>query len=142
MYKHSGFNKVSRPFWKRAYRRYPGGDEFVFIIEGNQADAIGFANRLVFQFQNLSTQTVDILGEKYSLSFCCGISPLVYNDKLEDAMERVEDCFMRASEGTRDFSLCWHPTTEEQKLEVKEAYKKIYDKARELFEVLNMEEKG
>jgi GGDEF domain-containing protein len=141
MYKHSGFNNEAKPFWKRLYRRYPGGDEFVFLIEGNQAEAIGFVNRLVNQFSSLTNETLEILGEKYPLSFCCGISPLVYNDKFEDALERVEDCFMRASEGTRDFSICWHPALEEERIATKEEYKNIYDRARQLFEVINMEDK-
>ena len=142
MYKHAGTQKESRAFWKRLYRRYPGGDEFVFLIEGNQAEAIGFVNRLVMQFQNISSDTIKVLGEKYPLSFCAGISPLVYNDKFEDALERVEDCFMRAAEGTSEFSLCWHPTDEEEKLKAqKEEYIKIYERARQLFEVINMEEK-
>jgi len=140
MYKHSGIQIESRPFWKRLYRRYPGGDEFVFLIEGNQAEAVGFVNRLVFQFQNISSETTKILGEKYPLSFCCGLCPLVYKDKFDDALERVEDCFMRAADGTSDFSICWHPTTEEKKLLATDAYRKIYEKARDLFEVMNMED--
>ena len=31
---------------EKFYRLHTGGDEFVFIVEGLQSDAIGFANRL------------------------------------------------------------------------------------------------
>jgi GGDEF domain-containing protein len=47
MYRHPAPPNSTRSLWKTLYRRYPGGDEFVFLVEGDQSEAIGFVNRLV-----------------------------------------------------------------------------------------------
>lgn len=139
MYKHPGLRSEPRSIWRNLYRRYPGGDEFVFLVEGDQADALGFVvNRLVPQFGALSQRTKPILGEQFELSFQCAIAPLNHGDSVQDVFERIEDCYMRAAEGTAPFTICWHPAHFEEKLEAGNFKKTFYEKARKQFEVLSI----
>ena len=47
MYKHSTLNDAKRPLWKRIYRKYPGGDEFVALVPEVDSDvAVQLAKRL------------------------------------------------------------------------------------------------
>ena len=64
------------------YRIYPGGDEFAFIIEGDQAEALGFANRLIDQFAALSKKTIEVLGEEIKLSFHCALIEMDSRDSF------------------------------------------------------------
>jgi len=141
MYQHPALDNDSRPRWKKIYRRYPGGDEFVFLIEGDQSAAVGFVvNRLVPDFRSLSNKHRSELGAGFELSFSCAIAPLLRNDTAIDALARVEDCFMRAAEGSEKFTICWSPTGYEKDLPA-DSYKKVfYEKARKLFQVMNVDE--
>ena len=123
------------------YRIYPGGDEFAFIIEGDQSDALGFSNRLVEQFETLSGKTKDILGEQLKLSFHCAVVEMDPRDSFEDIFKKAEDCYRIAKEGTADFSICWHPINIESLLEKDEKKKAVYDRTRRVFEVLTITDK-
>jgi len=138
MYKYSISDKGEKESF---YRVYPGGDEFVFIIEGDQADAIGFSNRLVVQFQELSKKTTQILGESISLSFHCAVVEMDSRDSFKDIFIKAEDCYRIAKEGKAEFTICWHPNTIEAVLS-KDAKKKAdYERARKIFEVMTIIDK-
>ena len=124
------------------YRIHTGGDEFAFIIEGNQVEALGFINRLVkIDFQNLSNLTDKILGNKIQLSFHCALVEMSSRDNFENVIERVDECYCTAKLGKRDFTICWHPNDLESGF--KSAWQKaIYNETRQLFEVLTMENKS
>lgn len=113
------------------YRLYSGGDEFAFIIEGDQSDALGFSNRLVGQFDQLSKKTLEILGNHKKLSFHCSIVEMYQRDTFQDLFKRADDCIRIAEEGTKDFTICWHPNNIERTLSKKQD---VYEKTRELFE--------
>jgi GGDEF domain-containing protein len=118
IYKRTLDAKRLRPLWKRIYRKYPGGDEFVFLLEGGQWDAVGFViYRLVPEFKKLSEQTRQILGETKKLAFHCAIAPLRKGDSFDDAFVKVQDCYMRAAELTGEFTVAWFPDTVERELE-------------------------
>jgi len=141
MYQHPALEHPDRPRWKRFYRRYPGGDEFVFILEGNQGAAIGFVvNRVFSDFKELSRELQKDLGDAFKLSFHCAIAPLLRNDSADDVLSRVEDCYMRAADGTEDFTICWSPVDFERSLPNESFQKKFYEKARENFQVMNVEQ--
>jgi GGDEF domain-containing protein len=136
IYKRTLDAKRLRPLWKRIYRKYPGGDEFVFLMEGQQPDAIGFvANRLVPQFKEFSEKTQHILGESISLSFHYGIAPLIKGDSFEDAFTKVQDCYMRATEMPGPFTIAWHPESIEERLPIGDFRRAFYDKIRRTFSV-------
>lgn len=123
------------------YRVYPGGDEFVFIIEGDQADAIGFSNRLVGQFEELSKKTQQILGASLNLSFHCSVVEMDPRDSFNDIFTKAEGCYRIAKAGTADFTICWHPNTIEARLSKDIKKKADYERARKLFEVMTIVDK-
>jgi GGDEF domain-containing protein len=138
MYKYSIYEKDEK---ENFYRVYPGGDEFAFIIEGDQADAIGFSNRLVGQFQDISKKTVQILGENLNLSFHCAIVEIDPRDSFNDIFRKAEDCYRIAKEGKSDFTICWHPNTLELILSKDTKKKADYERARNIFEVMTIVDK-
>ncbi|WP_336513813.1 GGDEF domain-containing protein [Pollutibacter soli] len=138
MYKYSIGDKIQS---ENFYRVYPGGDEFVFIIEGDQADALGFTNRLVYQFQELSKKTVQILGEHVYLSFHCAVVELDPRDSFTDIFRKAEDCYRIAKEGGEAFTICWHPNTIEFLLSKDPKKKAEYDRTRSIFEVMTIIDK-
>ena len=122
------------------YRIHTGGDEFVFIIQGNQTDALGFANRLVKNdFSKLSSLTKEILGESIKLSFHCAVVEMDPRDEVEDILRKSDECYILAKEAKGDFSICWHPITIEEKLNKKWELA-IYEETRELFDVMTINE--
>jgi GGDEF domain-containing protein len=138
MYKHPGEQSAGRGLRRTFYRRYPGGDEFVFLVDGDQSAAVGFVNRLVPLFKGLAKEIEGILEAKRDLSFHCAIAPLMKGDKAEDAFRRVEDCYRRSAEGTAPFTLCWSPNRLEPQLKDGDYRKAFYTKAREVFQIMNM----
>lgn len=126
------------------YRIYPGGDEFVFIIEGDQSDAIGFVNRLCDKFSGDFTKITDsILGQNREMSFYCSIVQIDPRDKtFEDLFARAEICYRTVwSSASQNFAITWYPNDVEHTLCKKDERKAVtYRRARELFEVVPMVE--
>lgn len=118
------------------YRVYPGGDEFAFVIFGDQSDAIGFSNRLVGLFDQISKKTNTILGNEEKLSFSCGIVEMEKGDTYSDIEQKIDPCYINAKAGTKNKStIYWFPITIEK--EISDNRKKNeYSRARELFEVM------
>ncbi len=139
MYKFSAHEKKEKESF---YRVYPGGDEFVFIIEGDQADAIGFSNRLAAQFEEFSKKTDKILGENIHLSFHCAIVEMDARDTYADIFRKAEDCYTIAKEGKSDFNICWHPNSFERVLSKDPKKKADYDRAKKTFEVMTIVDKA
>jgi GGDEF domain-containing protein len=137
MYKYADENEVTQ--FSKFYRIYPGGDEFAFLINGDQADAIGFANRLVFQFEKISKElTNKILGNYIEISFHCAIVEIDQRDSFTDIFKKANDCYRIAKEGKADFTVCWHPITYEKTLSIDSKKMAEYDRARQLFEVMTI----
>lgn len=141
MYKYSAGENKKQNEKEGFYRIYPGGDEFAFIIEGDQSDALGFSNRLVEQFGSLSEKTKAILGEPVKLSFHCAVVEMDSRDSFEDIFKKAEDCYRIAKEGTGAFTICWHPIHLESLLSKDERKRAVYDRTRILFEVLTITDK-
>jgi len=140
MYKYSVDSNVKHA-QESFYRVYPGGDEFVFIIEGDQSDAIGFSNRLVGQFELLSEKTPNILGQHLKLSFHCAIVEMDSRDSYKDIFKKAEDCYRIANEGTSDFTICWHPNNIEKILSKDPRKKAEYERTQKLFQVMTIVDK-
>lgn len=120
------------------FRLNQGGDEFVVILEGNQPDALGFANRLVNkEFRRLSLESKSILGKHKDLSFHCAIVEMNSKEKLNSVRQRAEeDSYSHIDKTKGDFNICWHPNKESD-YPADSFEKKIYTKTRELFAVHN-----
>jgi GGDEF domain-containing protein len=141
MYKYSVSGMPNKSFWDGFYRVHSGGDEFAFIIEGDQADALGFSYRLMLQFNDLTRVTPQILGEKVTLSFHCSIVEIDPRDKFDDISQKAADCSKLVKEATADFSLCWHPNSEEVVLSKDVKKKSEYERVRKKFEIFTIEDK-
>ncbi len=142
MYKYSATNHSNtRQEQEGFYRVYPGGDEFVFIIDGDQSDALGFSNRLVGQFEQLSEKTTAILGQNVKLSFHCAIVEMDSRDSFKDIFKKAEDCYMIAKTGTSDFTICWHPNNLERLLSKDKKKLSEYERTRKLYQVMTIEDK-
>jgi hypothetical protein len=90
-------NPINDDLWRRIYRKYSGGDEFVFIVSGGEDEALGFLVRMKRRFdQDLSNHVGMILGEPWHLAFHAGVCQLNPGDKFEHLLERVEDCLLVA----------------------------------------------
>lgn len=121
---------------EKIYRVYPGGDEFVFIIFGDQSDALGFSNRLVGIFNEISEKTPQILGQYTKLSFSCAIVEMHCKDSSKDLFLKIEPCYNAAKEGESDFTIYWHPYDIEKMLSTDKRKAHEYERARELFQVM------
>jgi GGDEF domain-containing protein len=137
MYKYPMSDNKKKGFFDKFYRIHSGGDEFAFIIEGDQSDAIGFVNRLVPRFvQEFSSLTKEILEKEEKLSFYSAIVQINQRDEYGDVIERAQDCYNLAKESNADFSLSWYPHTIEENIPDQGWKKKNYSNAREIFEVV------
>lgn len=117
------------------YRIHTGGDEFAFIIEGDQSDAIGFANRLVNKFDSISEKAESILGKPEKLSFYAAIVEMSPRDEFEDIILRAKDCYRLAKESARDFAISWYPDDLEKQYPDGTRQHQNYKTARNLFDV-------
>lgn len=137
MYKYPMSNDSKKGFLDKFYRIHSGGDEFAFIIEGEQSDAIGFVNRLVPRFKNeFSSKTKSILGKKEKLSFYSAIVQVNHRDEYGDIIERAHDCYNLAKESDKDFALSWYPHDLEDAMPDSGWKRKNYLNARENFQVV------
>lgn len=138
MYKYPmSTSETGRSFLDKFYRIHSGGDEFAFIIEGDQSDAIGFVNRLAPRFAHEFTpMTTEILGKQEKLSFYSAIVQVSHRDEYDDIIERAHDCYNLAKESSSDFSLSWYPHDLEESLPDEGWKKKNYSIAREKFHVV------
>ncbi len=83
--------------WRRIYRKYSGGDEFVFIVAGGEDEALGFLLRMKRRFeQDLSNHVGTILGEPWHLVFHAGVCHFNPGDTFETLLSRVEECLRLA----------------------------------------------
>lgn len=120
------------------YRIFPGGDEFVFIIEGDQSEALGFINRLFDKFKKLTDMSETILGSKRLLSFYCSIVQVDSKDRsFQDIFERAEICYRTVwTTAKANFAITWYPDDFERPLSKDERKASIYKRTKEIFEVI------
>ena len=129
------------------YRRYCGGDEFLLLIEGDQAEALGFINRLHQTFMALTPLTTEWLGGMISLSFICSLVPFERTDSPDRVMEKLGQCYTVAAHSDKPFSICWFDEFAENRAKAdkdekrRDFYVKTYAKTRELFEVRELKER-
>lgn len=136
------YNKMRRNeemYRSNIYRIHTAGDEFVFIIYGDQSEAIGFANRLVGMFHQLSKKNRDILGASINLSFHCGIIKIYKNDTYINLEKKIIPCSRSVKEGQKDtqknFTMYWDPCDYEKTLNIE---KKIINDENKIINVEKM----
>lgn len=88
--------EIYTPRGAELYRRFTGGDEFVFLLRGPQYEAVGFLARLhVSLSTKLSPETTKILKEEFKIRFHGAIVPVYHKDDYEDAIARLEQCYLQ-----------------------------------------------
>ena len=124
--------KLQDSFVKRIYRKYNKGDEFIFLIRGEQFEAIGFINRVKKEFVKFSKHTEEILGEKVNLNFHAAISPIHPNEKFDVYYRRLHECFVLAAEEKNNKRIYWY-LDEYEKFDDKDFRRRLYEEAERLF---------
>lgn len=95
--------------WTRIYRKYSGGDEFVFVLNGDEIDALGYLGRLKRRFDNDYTRHIsnEILKHPWQLRFHAGLCSLEPGDAYDDAKKRAESCLLRAKQTGSTRRVVW-----------------------------------
>jgi GGDEF domain-containing protein len=94
--------------WRRIYRKYSGGDEFIFLIRGPEHEALGFLVRLQRRFDSeFRKQIEEILSEPWKLSFHAGVCRLNPGDKFNTMLGRVEECLRLARQDGSESRVFW-----------------------------------
>jgi GGDEF domain-containing protein len=99
IYRHSaGFVPPMDYTFRRVYRKYAGGDEFIFLISGDETEALGFLVRLQNQFKQELTPHISghLLPERWPLQFHAGVCDVDEDDTVEQALGRVSECLRLA----------------------------------------------
>ncbi|MEZ0610852.1 diguanylate cyclase domain-containing protein [Fibrella sp. WM1] len=126
--------RLQDSFVKRIYRKYNKGDEFIFLIRGEQYEAIGFINRVKKEFEKFSNQTEEIVGEKINLNFHAAISPIYPNEQFDIYYRRLHECFVLAAEEKNNKRIYWY-LDEHYKFDSNDFRRRIYDESERLFRV-------
>lgn len=85
---------IRSELWQRAYRKHTGGDEFLFLIGGTEAEAVGFLVRLqrdIVKHFNHHIQSEILVSSDWSLSFSGAIVPIFPNDNKVDLFQRAHE---------------------------------------------------
>lgn len=94
--------------WRRIYRKYSGGDEFVFLLSGAEPEALGFLMRLQRRFEaEFTPKAAEILGAPWPVSFHAGVCPLYPGDSFDAAIQRVEECLRLARQSGSASRVYW-----------------------------------
>ncbi|MDR7128092.1 diguanylate cyclase (GGDEF)-like protein [Algoriphagus sp. 4150] len=126
--------EIQDSFVKRIYRKYNKGDEFIFLIKGEQFEAIGFINRVKKEFAKFSRQAEEIVGEKISLDFHAAISPIHPNESFDIYYRRLHECFVLAAEEKNEKRIYWY-LDEHKKFDDNDFRLRLYQEADKLFRI-------
>lgn len=124
---------------QRIYRKFSGGDEFLFIIRGPEHEAIGFLNRIQKNQAQKYTRFARALGANWEFAFDAGVCQIQKGDTNKLARKRVEDCLIVARRKESKLRVFWDSELRVDNLDEKFAKlpdfaKKIYAEAYDLFE--------
>jgi GGDEF domain-containing protein len=83
---------------EQIYRKYTGGDEFILMINGDQAEALGLLTRLLRDLMPKINDRVSkfILNSELTLSFHAGMCEWVLGDEPQDVLMRLEGTLRKA----------------------------------------------
>lgn len=127
--------RLNDSFMKRVYRKYSGGDEFIFLIKGGQFEAVGFITRVQKQLNKLSEEA-KILSCSFRIDFHAAIVTLYPSDTYEQAYDKLQRAYIQAAEEHEGLRVFWDRDMEKQYLPT---YSSIYESARKVFKVRSHE---
>lgn len=92
------------------YRKYPGGDEFILLVNGDQLEALGLLNRLARELMPKINDRVSkfILNSETNISFHAGMCEWILGDEPIDVLHRLEQTMSKATNNP-DSRLYYHP---------------------------------
>lgn len=121
IYKNFMLNEDNRPVeteerWQRIYRKYTGGDEFIFIINGTQAEGLGFLVRLARDLMPSINDRISkfILPETEKLTFHAGMCDWILGDRPQDILQRLHGCLRKAINSKTSSLYFYPPKTAEE----------------------------
>ncbi len=123
---------------KRAYRKYTGGDEFLIVLSGSHADAIGFLNRVERDLKrsiNPIVQFSIINSTDWAISFRASVVKIFKNDSEQDVIDRAHHALRSAILPDATMRVVWSDADEITKGEAGKWPLSAYAEARELFAV-------
>jgi diguanylate cyclase (GGDEF)-like protein len=126
---------VKSGLWQRIYRKYTGGDEFIFVLSGDEAAALGYLVRLKRRFDSQLGHHIsdNILGCSWQLRFHAGVCPLQAGDSFKDAMDRVERCLCIAKQTGSTTRVYWISRKTAADFPVDSVASRLYADAEEAF---------
>ena len=84
----------STKLWTRIYRKYSGGDEFIFLIRGAEDEALGFLVRLhKLTVGRIKSEIQTLLGATVAFDFHGAVCPVFPKDNAATALARLRDCY-------------------------------------------------
>lgn len=122
--------------WRRAYRKYNGGDEFVIIINGSEADAIGLCVRLqrdVLAKLNPEIQFEILKETKWKLRISAGVVRLYRKDTENEVIYRAHQAMRVCTQPGATLSIAWSSGLTAGDWPEKSWQRKVYADAVELF---------
>jgi len=125
-------------YWKRAYRKYTGGDEFIILISGSEAEAVGFLVRLEKRIREELNPHIqkNILGSaSWSLNFSAAILPIHARDTKEDVFQRAHEGMRIARQPGHKSRVFWASRTQSKDIADGHWSKHLYEKAEQMFKV-------
>jgi GGDEF domain-containing protein len=107
--------------WERIYRKYTGGDEFLFTVNGDQKEALGFLVRLARDLLPQVNERISkfILESEAALSFHAGMCEWIQGDEPQDVLQRLEGTLRKAVNSPTS-RLYFHPEKTAQQFENEE----------------------
>lgn len=127
--------------WRRAYRKYSGGDEFLILTSGLECDAVGFLNRLERRVRNemnpyIKSEIIKSASD-WSLSFSGAVVRVNHIDTEESILERLHDAMRTVRQSGSRMRVCWESNKSSTRIETDndsgKREKDIYAEAEELF---------
>jgi GGDEF domain-containing protein len=102
--------------WKRIYRKYTGGDEFLITVSGDQPEALGLLVRLARDLLPQINHRVSkfILDSEVNLSFHAGMCEWILGDEPRDGLLRLEGALRKAINSSTSRLYIHPPMTSEQ----------------------------
>jgi GGDEF domain-containing protein len=94
------------------YRRYSAGDEFLFVIEGSEDEALGFLLRQDRLIQQLQPDFEKILGEPRSFRFYAALDKVLQGDNDKTILSRLEPMYQKAKEHYRNLRIYFPALTD------------------------------
>jgi len=92
------------------YRRYTGGDEFLFIVQGEEWEVVGFLSRIQTQVDKEISYLIStniLKNADWKLQFTGSIVPIFKQDTIQSLLFRAEEGLIRAKKLNSLYRVYW-----------------------------------